>query len=201
MKKFKNLKSISLILTTIGLSTIANASYPMEDVKIMIIKPSSEINVQRTEIDKINQDIKKMEQKLKQKKLEKQRIIQENFIKNTKQQNNSGLKQATSKRISELEKESIRKEKQRVQDLIKKENNRFKRQERKRAKINNRQLQFHKVKNNYLTKINQIESCVLMSDTIEDLSYCNERVHNLSRKLNKIERRNKNISKNKYRNR
>jgi len=52
----------------------------------------------------------------------------------------------------------------------------------------------------YLSKINQIEQCVLISENKEDLNICNQRIHNLSRDINKISNRyKKRNSKNKKR--
>ncbi len=54
-----------------------------------------------------------------------------------------------------------------------------------------KQVKMNVIKVKYLTKLNQIEQCVLMADTREDMKICNQRVKNLSRDLNKMEQRGK----------
>ena len=52
-----------------------------------------------------------------------------------------------------------------------------------------RMLILKTLKLKYLSKLNQVEQCVLIADTIDDLNICNQRVHNLSKNINKITNR------------
>lgn len=45
------------------------------------------------------------------------------------------------------------------------------------------------IKLRYAQKVNQIEQCVLMAESQDELKICNQRVHNLSKNIHKISNR------------
>jgi len=56
----------------------------------------------------------------------------------------------------------------------------------------------NKVKIRYVKKLNQIENCVLDAADKDDLTLCNQYVHNLSNDINKMEQRINKIKKKRY---
>jgi len=69
--------------------------------------------------------------------------------------------------------------------------NRIKKDNKQKIRRLNKQKrnQTQQMKLRYISKLNEIEQCVLLVNTKEDFDLCNRRVHNLSRSLNKMERR------------
>lgn len=69
--------------------------------------------------------------------------------------------------------------------------NKNKDQRKKMTKRIKKKVKMDTIKIKYLSKLNQIQNCVLIAETKQDLKICNRRVDNLSRDVNKMEQRGK----------
>ena len=52
-----------------------------------------------------------------------------------------------------------------------------------------KEIILNSIKISYAKRVNQIEQCVLLSENLDDLRVCNQRVHNLSKNINKLTNR------------
>jgi len=187
MKKNKLDILKSILLVTIGLSSISNAQdinrMGEENFKNMLNELKQENKVTNQE------ELKRIYLKLKQ---ENKVVTTPPTTKQTCNVKKINTKHSQNKINNTPDLDMLTIQHQKVNNMIKRENKIYKRKLKKEKIINrkrNNKMSFEHKKLKVLKAVNQVETCVLMSEDMNELKNCSYKIRNYYDKMDKIKKR------------